>query len=115
VLRHKRDREGWRKIVETMDANGARVTADEIKALVDYLFANFGLSDEEKRASERINVNKASASRLAKALRLFPSETEVIVAYREKHGDFQSIDDLAKVPGLDMQTLQAVKDRLVFK
>jgi hypothetical protein len=34
LLRHKRDREAWRKIVETMDANGARVTADEIKTRV---------------------------------------------------------------------------------
>lgn len=115
LMRHKRDREGWQKIVETMDANGAHVTQEEIDALVQYFFANFGLTEEEKRAAARINVNKAAASRLAKVLKLFPDEAEVIVAYRDKNGAFQSIEDLEKVPGLDPKKVEAAKDRLAFQ
>jgi len=115
LVRRKRDREGWQKIVETMDANGARLTQDELNSLVQYFFLNFGLTEEEKRAAERINVNKASASRLAKLFKLFPDEAEVIVAYREKNGDFQSIEDLEKVPGLDAKKVEDAKDRLAFK
>ncbi len=115
LLRRKRDREGWQKIVETMDINGAHVTQEEIDILVQYLFTNFGLTEEEKRAGERINVNKAAGFRLAKVLKLFPDEAEVIVAYREKNGAFQSIEDLEKVPGLDPKKVEAAKDRLVFK
>jgi len=115
LVRRKRDREGWQKVVEMMDANGARLKPDELNTLVQYFFLNFGLTEEEKRAAEKINVNKASASRLAKLFKLFPDEAEVIVAYREKNGDFQSIEDLERVPGLDSKKVEAAKDRLTFK
>jgi competence protein ComEA len=38
-----------------------------------------------------------------------------VIQYRTKNGDFNSIDDLKKVPGLDPQQIEAKKDRIVFK
>ena len=43
------------------------------------------------------------------------STVPVIIQYRNKNGDFHSIDDLKKVPGVDAAKIEAKKDRLVFK
>ena len=62
----------------------------------------------------RLNVNKATAIELEAGLSLRRSQAAALIAYREKNGDFKSLDDLKKVPGLDAAKLDAKKDRLVF-
>jgi competence protein ComEA len=47
-------------------------------------------------------------------LGLSTAEAEGVVQYREKNGDFKSIDDLKKVPDLDPKKLDAKKARLAF-
>jgi DNA uptake protein ComE-like DNA-binding protein len=37
-----------------------------------------------------------------------------MIAYRLQHGDFKSVEDLEKVPGLDGATIEAKPDRLAF-
>ena len=37
-----------------------------------------------------------------------------IVKYRTDHGNFKTIDDLKKVPGLESVNLAGMKDRLAF-
>jgi competence protein ComEA len=37
-----------------------------------------------------------------------------MIKYRTDHGDFKSIEDLGKVPGLDFKKIEAKKDLLVF-
>ena len=41
-------------------------------------------------------------------------ESEAIVQYREAKGNFKTIDDLKKVPGLDAVKIESKKDRLDF-
>jgi len=36
------------------------------------------------------------------------------VAYREKHGNYKSFEDLKKVPGLDFSKIEDKKDRISF-
>jgi competence protein ComEA len=47
----------------------------------------------------KINVNRATAKDLMKIKGLNAAKSRAIVAYRKKHGDFKSLDDLAKVKG----------------
>ena len=37
-----------------------------------------------------------------------------LVKYRAEHGNFKSIDDLKKVPGIDPAKIEAKKDVLIF-
>jgi competence protein ComEA len=37
-----------------------------------------------------------------------------VLAYRAKNGNFKSIDDLKKVPGIDPAYIESKKDRLAF-
>ena len=39
---------------------------------------------------------------------------QAIVTYRREHGNFKSIDDLKKVPGLEAAKANARKNRLIF-
>ena len=41
-------------------------------------------------------------------------ETAAVIAYRDKHGPFKSVEDLKKVPGIDVKEIEAHKDRLYF-
>lgn len=48
-----------------------------------------------------INLNKVDAISLAKSVKgIGPTRAKAIVAYRESHGRFKSIDDLLKVKGI---------------
>ena len=42
------------------------------------------------------------------------SQAAAIVRYRAEHGDFKSVEDLKKVPGVDAAKIEARKDRLSF-
>jgi competence protein ComEA len=62
-----------------------------------------------------VNVNTADAKTLAKELNgIGLSKAEAIVAYREKNGPFKSADDLAKVQGIGMKTVERIKADLRF-
>ncbi|MBZ5606352.1 MAG: hypothetical protein LAO79_29025, partial [Acidobacteriia bacterium] len=91
----KRDRERWKRTVDRMEGMGARGSDADFKTVLDYLVANLGISDAAPRELEKVNVNRAAGWRIARALKLLPEEGDAIVAYREDHGDFKSLDDLA--------------------
>ena len=82
---------------------------EDFTDIADYLTANFPPSH-----GATINVNKADARQLAITLVLTPDEAKNIVAYREKNGDYKSLDDLKKVPNVDPKKLDAKKDKLQF-
>jgi competence protein ComEA len=59
-------------------------------------------------------VNKATAKDLEGALRLPAKQAAAIVHQREEKGDFKSIEDLKKVPGIDAAKIEANKNRLAY-
>jgi competence protein ComEA len=103
------DRAGWQRTIEKMLAFGAKATDQEFKAVLDYLSKNFPAGDVPK-----INVNKAAAIEFESGLSLRRSQAAAIIKYREKNGPFKSIEELKKVPGIDVEKIEAKKDRLVF-
>jgi len=105
----RQDRDGWQATMNKMITLGAKGTDQEFQAVVDYLAKNY-----QGDALPRINVNKARAIELESGLTLKRSEAAAIVDYRTKHGDFKSIEDLKKVPGIDAAKIEAKKDRLTF-
>jgi competence protein ComEA len=79
-------------------------------AVLEYLIRNFPAEDVPK-----IDVNKAEAIELESGLSLKRSQAAAIIAYRTKNGNFKTIEDLKKVPGIDKAKIEAKKDRLIFK
>jgi competence protein ComEA len=109
VVREKRTKDRWADIVDDMVSRGAQGTDAEIDQVIDYLTANFGAN-----AARTINVNKASASELNTALGLSTTDADAIVHHRAEKGAFKSIQDLMKVPGIDVKKIESVQNRIEF-
>jgi competence protein ComEA len=105
----RQDRNGWQTTMGKMNAFGMKSTEAEYALVLDFLSKHYGAEDVA-----RVNVNEATAIELESGLTLRRSQARAVVAYREKNGDFKSLDDLKKVPGLDAAMLDAKKDRIVF-
>lgn len=105
----RQDEAGWNATVTKMMDFGAKIENDEIAAIVKYLARSFPPADLPP-----LNINKARAIQLESRLSLKRSEAAAILSYRKEHGDFASIEDLKKVPGIDFAKIEAKKDSLVF-
>jgi competence protein ComEA len=110
VIGRQETRDAWGAIVNDMIQRGATGSEDEFFEVVDYLSANFSKTSPVIK----INVNKATAKDLEAALKMPPKHAAAIVRQREEKGDFKSIEDLEKVPGIDASKIEANKNRLTF-
>jgi competence protein ComEA len=60
-----------------------------------------------------VDINKADAATIAKELSgIGLSRAQAIVAYREKNGNFKTIEDLRKVKGIGAKTLERNRPNL---
>lgn len=69
---------------------------------------------------EKINLNTADAAHLIQSVKgIGNKRAEAIVSYREKHGAFTHLEDLAQVPGIGKQFVRThekeINQRLVLK
>lgn len=63
-----------------------------------------------------VNINTADAQTLATALDgVGASRAKAIVEYREAHGPFRSVDDLAQVKGIGARVVDANRGHLTVK
>jgi competence protein ComEA len=66
----------------------------------------------------KVNLNKATVKELIKVKGLNTSKARSIVAYRKKHGDFKSTDELKQVKGfkkMKEENLKEISDQLVIE
>ena len=99
-----RTRKGWEGVLAEMVNNGALLEAGESEAIVTFLTERHGL----------VNVNAATADEIV-ALGLSKKDADTIVSYRTDHGPFADFAALRGVPGLDVDRLDAVRERLAFR
>lgn len=65
-------------------------------------------------ASEKVNINTADAATIERVLvNIGASKAEAIVAYRKANGAFKSADELARVKGVGLKTIERNRDRIV--
>ena len=105
----RQDRDGWNTTMNKMVGYGMKGTEKEFALVLDYLTKHFPAEEVP-----RVNVNKASTIELEAGLSLRSSQAEELIAYREKNGDFKSLEDLKKVPLLEAAHLEARKHRIAF-
>ncbi|HKI60326.1 MAG TPA: helix-hairpin-helix domain-containing protein [Mariprofundaceae bacterium] len=63
-------------------------------------------------AGDKININTATVSELQSVKGIGPKTATSIVAYRDKHGTFNSVDDLEEVKGIGEKSLMKFKGEL---
>jgi competence protein ComEA len=107
VIGRKMDKEAWTQLVISMVQRGAQGTDDEFSEIVDYLTANFS-------PDSKININKAVSKDFQTALGISGELGDAIVQYRTEKGDFKSVDDLKKVPGIDAAKVETNRSKLTI-
>ena len=64
----------------------------------------------------QVNINTADADTLSNELSgIGQSKAEAIVAYRDQHGPYIQIEDLANVKGIGVSTIEKNKSKLVLE
>lgn len=88
-------------------------------ALVVSLLAGHALfsnrSGPQSGLDPRLDLNQATREELAVLPGVGPGLAERIVAHRERHGDFQAVDELALVSGVGPRTMERLRDRLLVR
>lgn len=63
--------------------------------------------------ASQLNINTADASSLSQAINgVGIKRAQAIIAYREAHGPFKSVEDLARVDGIGAKIVERSRDRL---
>ena len=106
IVNNPMSAEKWRTTVEKMVKKGASISPEQLDLVVDYLASYF--------ASDKVNVNTATAQELQDALALTSAEANAIVEYRRANGNFKDLAGLGKVSGVDAKKLEGKKDQIEF-
>jgi competence protein ComEA len=104
VFAHPQTAGEWAETLARMAQLGADGTQDDYRAIEQYLDSQLAL----------IPINKAAADEIQRTVDIPQAVAQAVVTYRRENGNFKSIDDLKKVPGLDAAKLEARSDRLIF-
>lgn len=62
--------------------------------------------------TSKIDINTADISQLETLPGIGPSKANAIVAYREEHGSFQSIEDIQNVTGIGAKTYEKLQESI---
>ena len=94
----------WADTLASMVQLGAEGTDEEWRLIERYLDSQLAM----------IPINKAAAAEIQLTFDVSEALAQAIVDYRRERGNFKSIDELKKVPGLEAGKVDARKDRLIF-
>ena len=100
-----------------LSAVAAVLSLSALSALVPaVVFAQEQEAQIEIRAEDKVNINTANAEMLALALDgVGMTRALDIIAYREEHGEFKSVDELERVRGIGKATLERNRHKILLK
>jgi competence protein ComEA len=105
----KLTREGWAETIDRMKAFGASGSDEEFAAVLEYLSTNF-----KGDTVRPLDMNTAESIDLESVLQLLRRESRAVLEYREKRGQFSSLEDLKGLDPVIYKKIEARKDRIVF-
>jgi competence protein ComEA len=109
VIANGQSRQGWEDTITKMAGLGATGSDEEYTEILEYLAKNF------PPVASKTNMNKATAAELESQLGFTTKQAADIVAYRQKNGNFKTVDDLKKVPDLNIMEISARRNRMTFE
>lgn len=92
---------------EKMRESGTRDVTDQ----------NFLSQDasKEQNADEKININQADKAMLMTLSGIGETRAQAIIAYRQKHGSFSTIEELMQVEGIKEKIYEKLKDKITVQ
>lgn len=100
AVAQRRSLSGWEDTMAVMVGRGVGGTDEELKAATIYLARAFG----------KVDVNAADARDIEVVLEVSSDVARAVIKARP----YETFDDLARVPGIDVKALSTRKDRVVF-
>ncbi len=70
------------------------------------------ISGENNSSAELVNLNRADKSALMTLTGIGETRADAILAYRETHGGFSSVEELMQVEGIKEKTYEKLKDKI---
>lgn len=70
---------------------------------------------EAEASSGLVNINTADRERLMTLPGIGESKAQDIIAYREKHGEFSSIEELMNISGIKESLFEKIRDKIVVE
>ena len=106
----------------------SKTEKEEFKQAAIHAYASQGIQDNETHniaavdttennindAEELVNINTAVKQELMALPKIGPVTAERIIRFRDDSGQFQSIDDLAKIKRISPKTLERLKTRIII-
>ena len=62
-----------------------------------------------------LNINTATAAQLESLSGIGTAKAQTIVAYRDEHGPFKKVDDLALVKGIGAKTVEKLRNEITVE
>lgn len=63
----------------------------------------------------KIRINTATLAELEQLNGIGPSKAEAIIRYREEHGPFRTLEEIAQVPGIGDKTLEKFREQITLQ
>jgi competence ComEA-like helix-hairpin-helix protein len=104
IVEKRRTRGEWQNVLNKMIEYGAAGESRDFETLFAYLCRNHG----------EVHINDAPPDEIAMTLGLSKKDADAVVAYRNARGAFSDFEAVKKVPDIDLKTLEAHKDAVVF-
>lgn len=115
--------DGWKIVVPTTeetDVLAAENGPAGQQAEAGIVTGQSGITQKESPRGEALaagllDINNASREELCTLPGIGESRAESIIAYREKHGGFASIEDIMKIEGIKEGMFSKIKDRICVR
>ena len=70
------------------------------------------LQEEDPILDDRVDINRAGKEELMTLTGVGETRAQAILAYRETHGSFSSVEELMQVEGIKEKTYEKLKDQI---
>ncbi|MBR5047661.1 MAG: helix-hairpin-helix domain-containing protein [Eubacterium sp.] len=101
---------GFTREADTKSVNLASLLEDGSQ--IEVLSIDSGGSDDSSRKDKRVNINLAGKEDLMTLHGIGESRALAIIAYREEHGGFSSVEELKEVEGIGDGIYQKIKNTI---
>lgn len=75
---------------------------------------NLSIPQTDPSSSSLVNINSATLAALQTLPGIGEVKAQAILAYRDEHGTFSTLEDLLNVPGIGEKTLDQIKDYITL-
>ncbi|UHA74221.1 ComEA family DNA-binding protein [Paenibacillus sp. 481] len=93
-----------------LQASGAKTSGVQTSDVQIEKNGKLPVAEASDQNDRRININEADEQQLTTLPGIGPSKAKAIIAYRDKHGSFQSVDELDKVKGIGSKMLAKLRE-----